>query len=86
MNPIAYLSIHFLNQAPSDINDELYINGTYTDPFVGEDVDSFLVLNVTGNFVFNLSWFITEDGVTTNYQDNLYCPAFDTTYYEILYY
>ncbi|MEZ5013836.1 MAG: hypothetical protein R2794_06050 [Chitinophagales bacterium] len=85
MYPIAWLQLHIKSintYAPSDhISIGLLCNGG----FYGE-TDTTVITGVNGNFDITVSWFLYVGGeqVETGAEE-VYCPAFDTTYQEILY-
>lgn len=82
MKSKAWLQIHFQNIPPSDPSDHFFINGFVSDDFNGSDVDVTVTYEVVGNF--NNTFYWEGDGTPGQF-DTIYCPAFDTTYYEILY-
>lgn len=52
------------------------------DSFTGDDIDTNITYAVYGNFWNELHWAVGYDPTES---DTLYCPAFDTTYFEIFY-
>ncbi len=49
------------------------------------NVDTTEVITVYGNKNQTITWFISTDTLSDPIHGEIYCPAFDTTYYEILY-
>ncbi len=78
----AWLSIHFKNEPPSLPSDNFGINGNVSDGFNGNDIDTTVIYLVFGSQEAILLWQIYD---STIYHDTIYCPRFDTTYYEIFY-
>jgi len=82
LQPKGYLTIHFANIPPSTASDIFGINGGVTDTFYGDNVDTIVTYDVDGNFSNVLHWAVGY-GLTNS--DTIYCPSFDTTYFELLY-
>lgn len=80
--PMAWLKIHFTNISPASASDNFSINGFTTDGFIGENIDTLVVYSCYGNVFSLLAWALYGDTASI---DSIYCPSFDTTYYEILY-
>lgn len=83
LQPEGYLSIHYKNEPPSSPYDQFGINGYVADSFTGGDIDTIIIYKVYGNFNNILHWGLST--YTESIDDTIYCPAFDTTFYEILY-
>ena len=82
LQPEGYLNIHYLNVPPTSSYDEFGINGYVADSFTGADIDTIVVYTIFGNDFNELHWAVDYNPTES---DTLYCPAFDTTYYEIFY-
>ena len=82
LHPKAFLNIHFINIEPALSSDSFGINGSITETFYGSDIDTILTYSVVGNSYSVIHWVV---GYENTISDTIYCPAFDTTYYEILY-
>jgi len=82
LQPEGSLEIHFENIIPSLPSDIFGINGYITDILYGESVDTTIIYIVYGNVWNELHWAVGDDPTQS---DTVYCPAFDTTYHEILY-
>ena len=82
LDPEAFISLHVKNIAPSEPWDQFGVNGPYADSFNGDDVDTTIVFEVAGNRNHVLVWSLNGETAST---DTVFCPAFDTTYYELLY-
>ncbi|MBC8047854.1 MAG: hypothetical protein H7Y00_13735 [Fimbriimonadaceae bacterium] len=82
LQPQGYLNIHFKNVLPSSPSDQFGINGYVTDNFVGNDLDTNVIYTVYSNMLIELHWAVGYDETIS---DTIYCPSFDTTYFEILY-
>lgn len=82
IDPQAYLQIHYKNIPPASPSDDFSVNGYVTDDFYGSDIDTLVVYIVKGNFSSTLYWGLYGSEV---YSEAIYCPAFDTTIFEILY-
>ncbi|MBP7399473.1 MAG: carboxypeptidase regulatory-like domain-containing protein [Chitinophagales bacterium] len=83
LQPKAWLQIHFFNEYPSLPSDHFAINGFVTDEFFGDIIDTLITYIVIGNFMNVIHYGLEAD--LSNIDDTIYCPAFDTTYYEIIY-
>lgn len=89
LQPYAYLKIHVINANPKDQFDYISVNNSFSGggggPFVGKTIDSFAIGNVMGNRINTIVWFVKRNDLETIHKDSIYCPAFDTTLYEIKY-
>ena len=88
LNPVAWLNIYLLDAEPYMEEHELRLS-----PFESlitlnaYSVDTNIIGSVNGNCNRNFIW-VLENLSTGDLQSeelNIYCPSFDTTYYEILY-
>lgn len=86
LDPEAFLKVRVHNVNTYDPWD--YLSFSYTNQsFYGNEIDTILIFQTYGNLENRLVWGVVNDGdppVLNNYI-HLYCPAFDTTYFEILY-
>lgn len=82
LQPEGYLKIHFQNILPSSSSDIFGINGYMTDVLYGDLVDTSITYTAYGNTMNELHWTV---GYEPTLSDTIYCPSFDTTYYEIFY-
>lgn len=86
LDPEAFLKVRVHNINTYGTGDYIGINGLDQDPYYGNDVDTIEIKRVNGNSTFSINVFITNNGILSSSEEyNIYCPAFDTTYYEILY-
>jgi len=86
LNPVAWLSVHVKAVNEYEPSDHISVNSLQTDPFFGGEVDTIEIISVYGNSTFQMTWFIYLGAIQAYSQtDYIYCPAFDTTYHEILY-
>lgn len=90
LDPHAWLKIHVKNNLPIDEYDIISVGNSFNyddiDPLYGNTIDTTLIGLVKGNNIDTRAiWFVTKNDVTENYHQNIYCPAHDTTYIEILY-
>ncbi|MFI5172496.1 MAG: hypothetical protein ACHQFW_08900 [Chitinophagales bacterium] len=86
ISPEAFLKLRVHNINEYDATDHVSINGLNIGPYYGNEVDTIAIEQVYGNTITGLHVFIIIDGVYSESLDyNIYCPSFDTTYYEILY-
>ena len=88
LQPEAYLKLHIKNTQPFDENDQVGINGEWSgspEQFYGTSVDTFTFRKVTGNGNISIYWGVIKNSLTTNNSDSVYCPAFDTAFYNINY-
>ena len=86
LDPEAFLKVRIHNIKTYDSGDYIGINGLDQDPYYGNDVDTIEIKRVAGNSTATLHVFIYNNGINDgSVEHNIYCPAFDTTYYEILY-
>ncbi|MEZ5013833.1 MAG: hypothetical protein R2794_06035 [Chitinophagales bacterium] len=85
LQPVAWLNVHIkaVNEyAPSDF---IGINSTPSYTFFG-NVDTTQMITVEGNKNYTLVWFIYVDGFNDASESaDIYCPAIDTTYFELLF-
>lgn len=89
LNPVSWLRIRCVNTSPFDSNDEitlsLILDGGNPE-FIGADIDTTLCcFLVNGNLENRIVWYVNKAGMDSSYFQNIYCPSFDTTYFEILY-
>ncbi|MBK8487248.1 MAG: hypothetical protein WAU21_01480 [Chitinophagales bacterium] len=82
LSPEGYIKLHVQNILPSEPWDQLGINGPFTAHFYGNEIDSLMTFQINGNTNIVIYWGLNGVAVNT---DTIYCPAFDTTYYELLY-
>lgn len=82
LNPIAWLKVHYRNDPPALTTDILGVNGYITEVLYGSEIDTSLTYKTQGNVWSKIYWAI---GYEPTNIDSIYCPAFDTTYFEILY-
>jgi hypothetical protein len=76
MKPYGYLMLHLINILP---NNEVLTIGYKTYGGVGLDTMVLYDAYIYGNRTNQIGWFVDQN----NYQNEIYCPAFDTTVYEI---
>jgi len=85
LDPEAFLKVSVHNVNVYEPSDHISVSNIY-EQFYGNAVDTSITFKVYGNSITKLVWFVYEDGVTEGSQfEEIYCPSFDTTYYEILY-
>lgn len=82
LQPEGYLEIHYQNIPPSTPYDNFGVNGYLTDGFDGDKIDTTVLYTVYGNFKNIIFWGLYGEVADI---DTIYCVAFDTTYFEILY-
>lgn len=86
LNPVAWLSVHVKAVNEYEPSDYIGINSLQNDPYYGSTVDTIETITVYGNITFQMTWFLFEIGTEIFSQtEYIYCPAFDTTYFEIFY-
>ena len=90
LQPEAYLKLHIKNTQPFDINDIISINTPFYPggpgiTYYGNFIDTIAVGKVYGNFNNQFTYWVTKNAIQTKYSDSVYCPAFDTTFYNINY-
>ena len=87
LDPEAYLELHVKNVNPFDNQDRIHssFGGNSPDDYYGMSVDIFRRETVRGNRNINLTWGVVKNSEITEYWDTIYCPAYDTTLYEVLY-
>jgi hypothetical protein len=78
ITPEAYLKLHIKNVNPFDDGDWIKINTDYSDIF-GNSLDRFYGINV------DTLIYLRKNGNLINWQEKIYCPAFDTTYHQVSY-
>jgi hypothetical protein len=85
LSPVAWLSVHVKAVNDYEPSDFIDVGSLFDGPYFG-DVDTIELIIVYGNLSQQMSWFVFEGGLETYSQtDYIYCPSFDTTYFEILY-
>ena len=85
LQPKGFLEIRVHNINEYDVSDYIVVNDLYA-AFYGTSVDTTEIVTVIGNENQTITWFISIDGILSNaIHGEIYCPAFDTTYFEILY-
>lgn len=84
--PKAWLNVHVKAINGYQFSDFISIQNVYDDPFYGDSIDEYVDLTVNGNMNYHLVWFIYSGGLNDGSESaEIYCPAFDTSYYELLY-
>lgn len=97
ITPIAWLKLRAYNLSPADTNDvitysfttgaigcfECCDNTVHTE--YGANVDTWIKCKTNGNSSITLTWDVTRNGSTESHHANIYCPAHDTTTYQIIY-
>jgi len=85
LQPEGFLNVHIKNINVYDVGDYISFSNAY-QTFYGNDVDTTVLLLIYGNSSNHLVWFVYDDGISSGSESaDVYCTAFDTTYYEILY-
>ncbi len=80
--PEAYLKLHIIGKnGKIDLN--AFSGGGHL--IQGINIDTIFYEIVYGNYNFDIVWWVTKNDTTHKYSDNLICPAFDTTTYDINY-
>jgi len=82
LDPIAYIEFHAKNIDPASESDQLAVNGPLSPNLYGAEIDTTILELVHGNAEHVIYWSINHGPTAT---DTIFCPAFDTTYYELLY-
>ena len=89
LQPISYLELHIKNVNPFNNYDELTLSYTYNGSYpelIGNEVDTTICcFQLLGNESNRVVWYVEKNGEGTSYFEYVVTPAFDTTYYEILY-
>ncbi len=89
LQPEGYLELHIKNEPPSSPYDVISLNTSDPSndgPFSGENIDTTIVLRTYGNASNPIVWGIYFiDSLTYTEELEIYTPAFDTTFFEILY-
>lgn len=97
IDPEAFISIHIKNNLPYNNSDQISvrISGTLPEGYgccqdttgilYGMNVDETTVCKVYGNSVITLNWNIIKNHVSNGYSEDINCPVFDTTYFELSY-
>ena len=95
--PVGYIKLHVKNSTPYDTSDA--IRYSYTSGYLacyeccsnmlikgyGKYYDVTSKCKTYGNQNAIISWSIYKAGYDVAHSDSIFCTAFDTTYYEILY-
>lgn len=90
LKPHAYLKLHIKNTTPFNGDDIIDVGNSFVSSvgggaFYGSQVDTIAIGEVFGNYTNNVIWFVTKNGVQTPYSAMVYCPRFDTAFYNINY-
>jgi len=83
--PKAWISTHCVNFYPYNEFDYFNISWSYVGPFYGIDIDTVLVSEIMGNYENSLTWYVTKNGESNTFTEQVYCVPFDTTFFEVLY-
>lgn len=97
ITPIAWLKIRAFNLSPADSGDmitygfttgamgcyECCDNTVHTE--YGASVDTWIKCRTNGNSSITLTWDVLRNGNTESHHATIYCPAHDTTTYQIIY-
>jgi hypothetical protein len=85
----SFLKIHVKNTSPFDVNDAIGVTANYAWPppfnFFGTTVDTYVISKGVGDNNCIVSWYVSKNSTNTNFNDTVYCPAFDTTLYNLNY-
>ncbi|MFT5261652.1 MAG: hypothetical protein ACI8YQ_000376 [Polaribacter sp.] len=86
MDPFAWLKLHVKNVMPVNVDDGISVDGSWGGGGVldtwGETVDEMIIVKVIGNKEHFVKWNVNG---ASNFIENVYCPAQDTTLFEIFY-
>ena len=97
MFPEGYLKLHIKNVYPNFAGDiliysfpepELYCNDCCSNSdhkFTGKDIDEYIICKTCGNQDIILNWFVNENGNPSDFSENVFITAFDTTNFLIEY-
>jgi hypothetical protein len=88
--PKAWVKVHIKNINPFNDADLVWVSGGWSgalkdDRYYGKTVDLFIKKEIIGNDSLGISWDITKNNIDYFKTSKVYCPALDTTYFEILY-
>lgn len=90
LQPEAFLKVFIKNTTPYDLYDKILV-GSYGTPsggggeFQGINVDTLTIARTLGNATEKIEWWVIKKSDTTKYSTSVYCPAFDTTVYQLNY-
>ena len=85
LNPIGYVNLHVKSVNIYESSDNINIQSGSIDPLYG-NIDTSFILSVPGNDFYHIVWFHYVDGINNGSESaDIYCPSFDTTYFELLY-
>jgi len=85
LQPKAWLRVHCVNSEPFNDSDYFNVSWNSEGPFYGSTIDTTLLSIIEGNINIHITWYVTKNSFANSYTQEIYCPAFDTTYYEIFY-
>ena len=89
LDPHAWLELHIKNDMPVDEGDIISVWGSWggggTFSTSGILVDELISVKLRGNDSPTVHWNVTKSGIKTSYDQDIYCPAHDTTTFEIFY-
>ncbi len=88
--PKAWVKVHVKNANPFDESDFVWVygawsGGSHDDRYYGKNISLNIKKEVTGNDSISISWNTTKNSIDYFKTLEVYCPAHDTTYFEILY-
>ncbi len=95
--PECYINLHVKNVTPFDGNDKIsykFTSGTLNcfqccnDGITtgnGKNYEETKICRVHGNQYVGINWIVTKNSNTFSSSDSIYCPAFQTVYYQIHY-
>ena len=87
MQPMAWLKLHVKDTAPFDNHDQINFGtpGGIGGFYVGMNIDTISLNTENGNTKIDLYYFTLKNKDTTRFHYQIYCPAFDTTIYQLYY-
>ncbi len=85
LQPIGYLKLNITSINFYEPSDHIDVQSGNIDPLYG-NVDTSFLLSVEGNNNYHVVWFIYIAGINEGSESiDIYCPSFDTTYYDLFY-
>ena len=85
----AWLSVHVKNITPFDEHDYIKISAWPAQygglEAYGVSVDTNITCYTKGSSYIHLVWYVTKNDIKQYYENTIYCPSLDTTYYTINY-
>ncbi|MBT3207105.1 MAG: hypothetical protein HN704_05940 [Bacteroidetes bacterium] len=97
MYPEGFIKLHIENTFPNNTTDILIYNFSKPElncndccnntdhKYTGNEVDEYVVCKTYGNQNITIDWFVNENGNPSNFSNDFFIKAFDTTNFNLVY-